>query len=554
MRTYRHLSLVLLLTASVPGAWASVADSDHYSLLAVAGEPAASGLLAGANYRLQAGAVGAFAGINGLSRTVPPFSGAGDSAPTAPTTVDLPGSNVDLPAGATAVLSVAATINAGAGSIVTIAAGSASSGAAIKLATVAPVGSANGQSATVTINIGGQSLAVTPTVANTVLGVRTVTINGVASQVLTLSAGAVTVAASQANQALFSVAGASGVVTAVSAGTIANSRYDLSSGETRIAVSSGTLLLPASGAANGFAATAERLLHAGEMAVFDGQGRLSSMRLGGAPGTVGEPLGQSEIVGLTRSASIPSLLGKPARLAGGQRLDQAVAEVIGAAVGGKVSSSGQDDNGAVRFAIGGDSLVALPLGSIDIDTSRADGLSLLANGQVRIASGGLLSTWGPALAEPLALLAALRSIDAGASLELSADGFWLLHLAGASYAVQPAWQVAQAAGGQGGWTVDSQGDWHVVGKPGQQQALYPALLESPRLLQLLHEIDAAASLLNNGDGSYRLDLAGRQYRIRPDYQLSAVPAGHADDSWWLGDGRLYWRSADGKRMQGLLLQ
>lgn len=556
MRKYRHLSLVLLLTASVPGVWAAVAESAHYSLLAVASEPAASGLVVGANYRLQAGAVGAFAGINGQPQTVAPVIEISDSGsvPTVATTIDMPGSEVELPAGATAVLSVAATVTAGAASMLTIAAGSASSGAAIKLATSLPAGSVNNQSAALTINIGGQSLAITPTAANTVLSVRTVTINGVASQVLMVSAGAITVTASQAKQTLFAIAGSGGVVTAASAGTIASSRYDLSSGETRIAVSNGTLQLPLASMANGFATEAERLLLAGEVAVFAARGELSSMRLGGEPGAVGEPLRQRELVGLTRAASIPNLLGKPGRLAGDQRLNQAVAEVIGTIAGEPVSSSGQDDDGAVRFRVGSVDIVALPLGNIDIDAGRADGVSLLANGLLRIASGGLLSTWVPALADPLALLAALRGIDADASLDLDADGHWLLRLADAIYAVQPAWQVAPAAAGQGGLLVDAQGLWRVENAQGQQQILYPALVEGPRLLTLLQGIDATARLLNNGDGSYRLDLAGRHYRIQPEYQLATVPSEHAGDSWWLGEGRLYWRSADGKTMQGLLVQ
>lgn len=536
-----------------------MADSAHYSLLAVGSEAAASGLVVGTNYRWQAGAVGVFAGINGLPLTAAPVIDVSDGAasgntPTLPTTINTPGSNVDLPAGATAVLSVAATINAGAGSVLTIAAGSNSSGAAIKLATVAPAGSTNSQSGVVTINIGGQSLAITPTAANTVLSVRTVNVNGVATQVLMVSAGAVTVTASQANQALLTITGGSGVVTATSAGTIASSRYDQASGETRIAVSSGSLLLPMASMANGFAAAAERLLYAGEMAVFDARGQISSIRLGGTPGAIGEALSPGDVAGLARSASIPNLLGKPGRLAGGLRVDQAVAEVIGTIAGEPVSSSGQDGNGAVRFRVGSDSIVALPLGSIDIDAGRADGVSLLANGQVRIASSGLLSTWAPALADPPALLAGLRGIDAGASLALGVDGNWLLNLAGAAYAIQPAWQVVPAADGQAGLAVDAQGFLRVKDTLGQQQTLYPALVDAPRLLTLLQGIDGTASLLNSGDGSYRLDLAGRQYRIQPEYRLSSVAAGHAADSWWLGDGRLYWRNADGKTMQGLLVQ
>jgi len=127
-------------------------------------------------------------------------------------------------------------VNAALGSILTIPAGVSVSGVAITLA--APVAGVTAEP--VAIRIGGNDLAVTPTGANVVVTLKTVTLNGVPTPVLAVSSGALTVSAA-AGQPLLTVSNSGVVITAgANGGTVA---FD-GSGAAILGVTSGYVVLP----------------------------------------------------------------------------------------------------------------------------------------------------------------------------------------------------------------------------------------------------------------------------------------------------------------------
>lgn len=52
----------------------------------------------------------------------------------------------------------------------------------------------------------------------------------------------------------------------------------------------------------------------------------------------------------------------------------------------------------------------------------------------------------------------------------------------------------------------------------------------------LRSLDANAMLRGNADGNLTLKLGGQSFTLRPDDARVAVPAAHANDAFWVGQG------------------
>ncbi|MBS4098272.1 MAG: cadherin-like beta sandwich domain-containing protein [Sulfuricella sp.] len=476
------------------------------------------------------------------------------------------GKPVAIAEGGTATLGASATLVAGAGSTISVDMNAKVDGATISLPSFgAASGSGGAASASpkpVTISIGGQTLSITPTSADTVLMVKVVSVDGVPTPVLEVTSGTVTMSSSQSNQPLLAVGGGKGsgviVVTADTAGTLVSSSVSVGTGETVIAVASGVVTLPtdAFASTNGFAAVKGGKLYAGETAVLNGSGKISGVYLGsssGKGGAVGDPLVSGDIGNLNLRvwAVVPKISGTSSRIGSDKPLEGVVADVIGAATGMKVASSGQDKRGMLRLETGSGSIFALPVGKLAVDTSRADGISFNAQGKAEVVKNGVIITFASTASDFSTLAGELAALDKNATVTVTEDGLILVTLNNVSYPLQPGWLAGKTGGGQHGIVADAQGRLAYQDGGGTRQTLYPAFAEPAQLLAAVKALDGDAKATGTGDGCINLQLLGKTYTLMPEAALASVPAAHAQDAWWVGeDGKLFIKSGTGKRAQG----
>jgi hypothetical protein len=462
--------------------------------------------------------------------TTPTDSSTGSPSGTPPT--------IDAPSNSETTLTGSNPVNAAAGSTLVIPANASVAGATITL----PAASANGQGAPVAIKIGGLTLDVSSSDANAVVTLKKVTINGVDTPVLAISSGSVSVRAG-AGQPLLVLDNGVTIVAGSGGGTVVADKGN------RISVTSGYIILPANAfaAGNGFAAIKDGRIYAGEVAELDATGKIGSVRLGSLTkdgGALGDPLKTGSLLA---QAVVPKLSGKVERLSASQDFTT----LLAASLGQGFTVQAQNGDGALRFGFADTSVTALPIGSVVIDTDRADGVTRRANGNVEVATGGVITTFAPTVGDLGQLAAQLTKLDPGASLNVLADGQLRLQDSNGSYAVQPSWLTQPASGSQPGFGSDAQGYARYQDGSGTQQSLYPSFADLAQLTRVLQALDAKASVVTNGDGSYRASLLGRDFTLLPDYQLIALPAAQAGQGWWQdANGKLYIANGDGKTAQG----
>lgn len=417
--------------------------------------------------------------------------------------------------------------------------------------------SGNAADASLKLTIGGQDVNVKPQgEGSAVVSLATVTVNGQPVQVVTVTDGSAVVTASQANQPLLAVgSGASAIIlTANSVGSEASSQVDSVTGTTTLSITSGSITLSSNAFAgsNAYAAIKDGKLYAGEVAVLNGAGKISSVRLGSLASnahSVGDPL-KGTAVGYANATVVPNLKGQVARIS----TSHDFTTVLTTALGAGVASQGQNANGVLLLTLPGGSANALPLGDIVVDTNRADGVTLSGNGKLEVANSGVITTFVPAVADPAQLAAQIGALDKNSSLSIKTDGVLEVLIGGVSYAVQPGWLVSKASGGQAGISVDADGRLLYQDNAGNQQTLYPVFADLTQLLAVFKSQNVDLVATGNDNGTVSAKFQGATYTLAPDYALSVVPASHAHDDWWAESGKFYIKSRDGKTVQGFTIK
>lgn len=409
--------------------------------------------------------------------------------------------------------------------------------------------------ATIKLTIAGKDLSVKPQGSrDTVVTLRTVSLNNQDVQVVAVTGGAATVTATQSNQPLLAIGSGSNaiVVTSSSSTSEATSQVDSASGTTTISVTSGVITLPAdafSAFGNGFSAVKDGKLYAGEVAVLNSGGKVTSVRLGSLAGdsaSLGDPLAISPVSGFFIKATIPNLRGKVARLADFQQFTDTLANAFGS----EFSSLGQGSDGVLMLISPAGSRNFLPVGEITVDTDRADGTTVTGNGKLEVAKNGLITRFVPVVANREQLVAQAVALDKKATIVMNDDGVLEISINGVTYVMKPGW-TAENGDGVPGVGTDKKGRVTFQDNAGNRHTLYPAFADLARLVATFKSYDAALLATGNEDGSVTAKFQGKIYTLTPEYALTAVPAEHLNDNWWTGsDGRLYIKSADGRTAQG----
>ncbi len=413
--------------------------------------------------------------------------------------------------------------------------------------------------AAIKLTIAGQDVNVKPQGSrDVVVTLKTVQINGQDVQVVAVSSGFVTVTATQPNQPLLAIGSGSNAVVVTSTGSSseAASQVDSASGTTTIGVTSGAITLPANAfaaAGNGFAALTDGKLYAGEVAVLNSSGKVTSVRLGsltGDSGKTGDPLAVSASGGFFITTTIPNLSGKVARLADLQDFTASLANAWGEGY----FSIGQGADGVLGLTYPGGKLYVLPVGDISVDTSRADGITVTGNGRREVVRSGVVTRFVPVVSDRAQLLADAFAIDRKATVILNNEGVMAVNVNGVTYAMKPGWMV-ENGDGIPGVSTDIKGRLIFQDDAGNQQTLYPAFADLAQLVAIFRSYDANLTATGNDDGSVTARFQGKSYTLLPEYALTAVPAEHVRDSWWTeADDRMYIKSADGKTAQAFTVK
>lgn len=284
-------------------------------------------------------------------------------------------------------------------------------------------------------------------------------------------------------------------------------------------------------------ASESQVVHAGELAAFDRSGNFIGLHLGTRAGTgTGDPLPLDLPANLTLATSVPRLDGDVVRLGGNLR------DAVVAGAGGQLLNAGSD--GVLVLDIGGLRVQALPLGSVTIESGRADGLAMAADGMALVTRNGVTVRLAPSVANLANFAGELAAMAPEATLRVHADGVLAATLAGTRFAVRPDWTVALGVEQADGFATDAAGRLCYV-QDRHLQALYPAFAEYTRLVQAVGQAVPGATAATSGDGTVTLTLGGQAWMLVPAYTLETAPAG--DSLWWpnaTGDGFML-RNGDG---------
>lgn len=543
-------------TAQTGVGLSTVATSNAITVTGSTSSPTIS--ISGGSYAINGGAYTSASGTvsNGNTVTVRQTSSASYGTLTAATltiggvvgtfnVTTLP--SVTLSSNSVVSLTVKTAVTASNGGAVGIPAGTGSTGSTISL----PMPGGGGAATEVQVSINNKALRVAAIAANTVLTVITATVNGVSTQLLSLTSGAVRVTGNDPATPLLAVGGGAGsnaITVSSDTGSVVFTA-DITSGQTILAVSYGVVTLPTNsfaqaGAGNGFAAVKDGRIYAGEVATLGSSGKVTGVRLGSPSGgtAIGDPLAAPGVPGLTMGMAVPRLKGTVARISATQDF----ADVVAAAMGAGYTSQGQSSQGVLRLAFPGGTTHLLPSGAINIDTSRADGVSSTLDGKVEVAKNGVVAGFVPSLADLAQFVGQIAVLDKNASVTLSDSGVIQARIGGVTYVLQPSRVASQGAAATSGFTLDGQGRVVQQDGAGNQQTLFPAFADLTALRSAF-SAELAGGGTAKDDGTVSAKIGDKTYTLLPDYNLAPIPAEQIGKKWWMGaDGKIYFKSGADK--------
>jgi hypothetical protein len=473
------------------------------------------------------------------SPTTSTTSVASTSTTNATTTSTSTTTSTTLPPSNVITLSGTTPVTTSVGGTVTVPSGNTAIGTLVTLP-AAPSG--NATQLPVSMVIAGQSLSVESASASPVVKVATATINGVATTVLQPTAGTVAITASGVFQPLFAVG--SSVLIADSANTTAIAALNAATGITNVIVTNGSASVSGATIAGG-------KIYAGENALVTAVGTVSGVTLGSrsGAGAVGDPLVIANIpVSLTSSASIPNLKGSVARMGGAQNLEQMILTV---APGMTLGAGGQTASGAMPVSAAGNLAAYLrPIGPVVIDVTKPDGMSVTDDGMIRLVKSGVVVNFAPTFPDVHKFSTDLSTVVMGATTRITTNGAMVVTSGGSQLVMQPGLAVTSgAATGTAGFESDSKGNFVYRDTNGGRQTLYPMLLDTKTLGDLLRaNLGASTSIVTDFTGTVSVRVGGTpSFTVTPDYLLTSVPAAQAGKAWWAdsASGKLYIVNADG---------
>lgn len=442
-----------------------------------------------------------------------------------------------------------------------------------------------GAASTVNLNIGGQELTIQSSQPNTTMTFQVVDVGGVQTPVLAVTGNA-RVTTGGEDKPIVSIAG-NVIKSGKSAGgggqvcnTVVQANSNASSDSVHV-VTCYIVLAAGSfsgleGAGNGFAAIKDGKVWAGETAEFDKNGKVIAAYLGSRSGDSAE-VGDDVVPGGAKfagaegyhiNAFIPRLAGTSLRL-NGARLDESIFNLVNASQGlvGLPTIPGQSGQGVFNFqlngsgaspglknsymtyTINGDTVSLMPSRRVRVDTSRADGVSISAEGGIDIVTGGLVTTFVPAFIDPAAFAEKVGQALPGSVSTLRWNGSWQVNAAdGTTYIGRPLWSFWSATPGAETFTTSADGNLLLSGNFGNNkisQQIFPDFYDYDTLQATFRtELnDPTLSILPRMDGTAVASSKNGSYTLAPQWTITPPTPGKP--AWWKENGVFYIKNSDG---------
>lgn len=436
-----------------------------------------------------------------------------------------------------------------------------------------PAPTGNGTATPVNVKVGEQSLSIQATQADTKMTFKVVDIGGVKTPVLEVS-GVAQVSASGDNQPLVSIGG--NVVKSGGNGQKCNTVVQATSNthsDTVQVVTCYIVLDSGSFSAlkgNAFAAIKDGVVWAGETAEFDKNGKVVGAYLGTKEGNseaVGDDLtaGGNKFAGYVSTAFVPRLRGTPLRL-NGANLDERIVAVVGQAVGGTPQPvrPAQDAQGVLNFTfanaigkvlsangatISGETVSVLPSRRIRVDTSRADGVSLTTEGDVEVATDGLVTTFVPSVQNPSGFAADVVQAMPRAAVTLRWNGSWVVADGNGGILVgRPQWGQRTASGSASGFAASAATENTLrYNSNGVEQLIVTDFYDYGTLQATFAKelADPNLSVVPNMDGTATATLHDKRYVLVPQWNVLKAADAVNKPIWWVDNGVVYVKNTDG---------
>jgi hypothetical protein len=317
------------------------------------------------------------------------------------------------------------------------------------------------------------------------------------------------------------------------------------------------VVLPANAfAGQGFAAVKDNTVLVGETVEFDAAGKVKKVRLGtlaGDTAIAGDKRSRTNTADLEYRAWVPQLDAIPTRYNSATKLGDAIVAQVAKQLP-ELSYAGIQADGSLRFTTADGRLIsALPVDTVEVDTSQPDGISVDAHNKVKVATGGLVTRFSANATDLPALAAGIRAACPSCKTVQVEDGNLHVTNGDVSYVGVADWYV-YAKPGKDGFNADPYGPVSYAGT-GRNQPLYPTTGDLEAILAAAQALDPKATAQIQGDGSVLIQISGNQYTLVPDYAMqSQAPAAHANDAWWQGtDGHIYLKNRNGS-VQGFVVK
>jgi hypothetical protein len=210
----------------------------------------------------------------------------------------------------------------------------------------------------------------------------------------------------------------------------------------------------------------------------------------------------------------------------------------------ELTYQGMQADGSLRFSTADGRLIsALPVGTVEVDTSQPDGITIDAHNKVKVAAQGLVTRFSSSATDLPALAAGIQAWCPLCKTVQLEDGNLRVTNGDVAYVGVADWYVyaQQGAGGFYPYGPASYAD------KGRNQPFYPTAADLGAILAAAQALDHTATALIQNDGSVVTQVSGNRYTLTPEYTMQVkAPAAHAKDAWWAGEnGIIYLKNRDG---------
>lgn len=386
--------------------------------------------------------------------------------------------------------------------------------------------------------------------SDTILGLKVLTLPGGTSPkaLISVENGTVTLTASTDNQAMMALQ---------SGGAVQSGKWNECSGTQLIASkeSNGESLeikkcyvVISGGGPSSLATLKGGVLWAGETVDLDQAGAIKSAYLGTRQGnsTQGGDNMLTVAGSLKADPLIPNLSTTPTRL-GTSKLDDALFQTIGTALGTKLTTPKQSTEGVFNFTSGKDTMVLMPIGRVMIDTSRTEGMTLSARGDIEVASRGYVVRFVPSLSSPNTFASKLaQSSPASTTLLLANGRYQVTTPYGEVFIARPAWTRAVAKTGAAVFSDGGNGNL-AFNDGANSQVLFPDFSDYTTLTNTFRNdlADPSLTITANADGTVTAKVFGKGYTLVPSWTLTKPADWAFRPSWWVDQGTIYIKYPNG---------